>query len=63
MNRRKKELNEEVDKIREYIMKIKFYIKMNDEEKIILEKENEIKNLDEDEKFLVKRIFGKIFLV
>jgi hypothetical protein len=52
----KRELNEECNKIRENIIKIKCYTKMTDEEKIILEKENEIANLDKELENVLKKI-------
>ena len=52
----KKELSEECNKIRENIIKIKCYTKMTGEEKIILEKEDEITNLDKELEKVLKKI-------
>ena len=52
----KKELNDDCEKIRENIIKIKCYTKMTNEEKIILEKEDEITNLDKELEKVLKKI-------
>ena len=52
----KKELNDDCEKIRENIIKIKCYTKMTNDEKIILEKEDEITNLDKELEKVLKKI-------
>ena len=52
----KKELKEECDKIKLDIINHKCYTKMTNDEKIILEKEEEIKKLDNDLEKILKKI-------
>ena len=52
----KRELNDECEKIRNDIMRNKCYTKMTEEEKIILEKENELNKLDKELEKVLKKI-------